>query len=655
MPSPNPPNNYHRQLANFYKASILLTGCLLSACQFLPISTRDVRQVDLISQPVSPQEQLNLENLEAAKPPSADLSEIYSRFNQGQLPEAPPLQDWQVGDTDRFFYTEQTNETQVEITARVVYQSDELVMWLEEGVRAIDRDIQEAAQTLETKIFPTTRALFGSEPSPGIDQDRAIHILHIGNMGGSTIGYFSGKDEYPRAVAPNSNQREMFYINLNFVDIGEFDYYDVVSHEFQHMIHWNIDRNEHTWVNEGLAELATMANGYGGSDFLPTFLANPDTSLTGFDYEGGDYAAAWLMVAWLQEKYGNDFIFDLVKEQNNSVQGISTLLNDYETEVLFPEIYADWMVAVYGSTHNLKLINKYSFESVAPFMQRAQPIKPVLPRMGQRIQTTVGQYGTDYWQIPADQPYSLTITTTQQVQLLSGDPFAGQWYWTAVPADFSDMHLTHPVDLSSVSSATLNFQAYYDIELGYDYAYVAVSADNGQTWSTISTTASVDSNPHNKNIGNGITGLSGPGEEPSWLNLTADLTPWAGPSDVDLLIRFEYMTDDAVQHEGIAIDNISIPEINWNDDVENGENSWQAAGFVRHTNRLPQTFILQTIAIQQDGTATVTQIEPSDNGRYEIDIVPSDDLKETILAIAGTTPITHQQAGYHLRLDPVSP
>ena len=167
-------------------------------------------------------------------------------------------------------------------------------------------------------------------------------------MGGSTIGYFSGKDEYPRAVAPNSNQREMFYINLNFVDIGEFDYYDVVSHEFQHMIHWNIDRNEHTWVNEGLAELATMANGYGGSDFLPTYLANPDTSLTDFDYEGGDYAAAWLMVAWLQEKYGDDFIFDLVKEQNNSVQGVSTLLNDYETEVLFPEIYADWMVAVYG-------------------------------------------------------------------------------------------------------------------------------------------------------------------------------------------------------------------------------------------------------------------------------------------------------------------
>ncbi len=622
---------------------------LLSACQF--ISQPDTGSVPLIQQPPTSQEQDNLNQLFLADSPTADLADIARRYQNVVDTDTVP-QIWQMGDVETFFYTEQQTETQQQTEARAVYASDQLIMWVEEGVRVRDQEILEAAEILEQLIFPTTRNLFGREPFPGIDQNPAIHILHIGDMGGSTIGYFSGKDEYPRTVAANSNQREMFYINLGFVDIGSRDYYGVVSHEFLHMVQWSTDRNEQTWINEGLAELSTMINGHGGSDFLPAYLNNPDTSLTGFNYEGGDYAAAWLMMAWLQENYGDDFIRQLVQQPENGIRGVNVLLQSYDPGVNFSEIYADWMVAVYGVAHNLNLTQSYDFESVAPYFRRTQTIQPVQPRVGHQIQTTVGQFASDYWLIPADESYTITISTTQQVSLFERDPFEGQWYWTTVPADFSEMHLTRQVDLSAVSSATLNFETVFDIESGYDYGYVAVSADNGQSWETVSTTASVNTDPHNKNLGNGITGLSGDLDRSEWVSLSADLTNWSGAGSESLLLRFTYITDDAVQHEGWALDNFSIPEIGWQDGAENGQDGWSAAGFVRHTNRLPQTFEVRTIAINQDKSAVVRAFQPDAAGIVEIDLPAAASLEETIIAITGTTPVTRQAAGYHLFVSP---
>lgn len=82
----------------------------------------------------------------------------------------------------------------------------------------------------------------------------------------------------------------MFYINIDNNRPGN-DFYDgTLAHEFQHMIHWYNDRNEETWVNEGLAELAALLNGFdpGGADLA--FTANPDTQLNTWGAEPGSNA-----------------------------------------------------------------------------------------------------------------------------------------------------------------------------------------------------------------------------------------------------------------------------------------------------------------------------------------------------------------------------
>ena len=74
----------------------------------------------------------------------------------------------------------------------------------------------------------------------------------------------------------------MFYISADSGNAKpNSTFYDgTLAHEFQHMIHWANDRNEDSWVNEGMSELASYLNGFdpGGAD--AAYMQKPDTQLT---------------------------------------------------------------------------------------------------------------------------------------------------------------------------------------------------------------------------------------------------------------------------------------------------------------------------------------------------------------------------------------
>ncbi|HHW13987.1 MAG TPA: protease, partial [Firmicutes bacterium] len=107
-----------------------------------------------------------------------------------------------------------------------------------------------------------------------------------------------------------------------------------------------------------------------------------------------------------------------------------------------------------------------------------------------------------------------------------------------------------------------------DIEEGWDYGYVEVSTDGGATWQSIPGSITTNDNPNGTNAGNGITGTSG-----GWVAAVFDLSPFAGR---EILLRFRYSTDTAVQGKGWCIDNVEIPEIGFYDDVEAGNSGWVA-------------------------------------------------------------------------------
>ena len=104
----------------------------------------------------------------------------------------------------------------------------------------------------------------------------------------------------------------MFYVSADSNNARpNEDFYDgTLAHEFQHMIHWANDRNEDSWVNEGLSELASYLNDFdaGGTDYA--YAETPDTQLTTWaDPTLGNaehYGASYLFMSYFLDRFGED-------------------------------------------------------------------------------------------------------------------------------------------------------------------------------------------------------------------------------------------------------------------------------------------------------------------------------------------------------------
>jgi immune inhibitor A len=273
--------------------------------------------------------------------------------------------------------------------------------------------------------------------------------------------------------------------------------------------------------------------------------------------------------------------------------------------------------------------------------------------------TTVHQYAADYIELncQGDCGGELTVDFqgSTQVRLTAADPHSGSFVWWSNRGDDSDMTLTRRFDLSGLDKATLTFWMWYDIEEDWDFAYVEVSADQGQTWDILQGQHTTERNKSGNSFGHAYTGLSGvpagsEGGTATWVQETVDLSPYAGQV---ILLRFEYITDDAVNHSGLLLDDIAIPELGYFDDVEagarpatGGEGEWEAAGFVHSNNLLPQRFMVQVVKVGD--TPQVERMQFDENNRGQLKISGLDgEFGLAVLVVSGLTPYTTEMASYN--------
>jgi hypothetical protein len=100
---------------------------------------------------------------------------------------------------------------------------------------------------------------------------------------------------------------------------------------------------------------------------------------------------------------------------------------------------------------------------------------------------------------------------------------------------------------------TFQCDLWYEIEEGWDYAYLEQSYDGGLTWGTCMGDVTTTADPNGNNRGYGITGSSG-----GWITAEFFVGPMVEPEPgMVALLRFAYSTDSYVNEEGIYIDNIS--------------------------------------------------------------------------------------------------
>jgi immune inhibitor A len=572
--------------------------------------------------------------------PRADLYDLARRYRGLDVTAPPPTQPpaARVGETRPFFiYDLQANQP-VEVRATLLTQTDHADIWAQDGQRMSRQEAERAGRIFESDVYPRVTAAFGA-PAPALGgAPGRISILHVGLRGAG--GYFSGGDQLPRALAPYSNEQQMVYLDLAAARPGNPGYAGLLAHEFQHLVHQQRNPHADTWLNEGLSEVADEMLG-GGNAFLRRFETAPDTQLNAWPAHASTaphYGAAHSFLRYLLHRFGGvDRAKDLAGIAANGVNSVEQYLRrDFNTGFL--DVFADWTVA--------NLLDEEEGRYSQPEISHRVRAIDTLPASGSGT-GTVSQFGTRYLEIDADRrDLTIRFDGAEQVRQLPPSPVSGQGLWWSNRADSLNSTLTREVDLRSVRAATLRFKLWFDIEQDYDYAYVAASRDGGRTWQALPGRHTTDRDPLRIAYGPGYSGRSGGGESATWVDEVIDLSPFAGEQ---ILLRFEYVTDEATVADGLAIDDLSIAEIGLRDAAET-DGGWQPSGFLRISGPLAQRFIVQLVE-QRDGAATTVR---------RIDLDAANDAQITIPRTAGTATLlvsgatlgTNEPASYRWEVRP---
>lgn len=565
-------------------------------------------------------------------PPPRDLADLARRFRRADPPSEVTLPAYAAGDVEQFRVIMLPDDSEKEPSRRTVSAtlrrvSDHAYFFVEDGAEVADAGLDNAVQTFEEEVWPAVTGAFGP-PALGIDGDPRVAVLHA-DLGGAVAGYVSDEDAYPKEAVPDSNQREMVYLNLS-VPPGSASYTRVLAHELQHVIHRRHDVDEETWVNEGLSEVAAGLVG-GGQSFYNAFLDKPDTQLNGWallDSSTAHYGGAALFFTYLLEQTGGD-PEQLAAEPKNGFAGIDAFLESTGEMRDAVGLVADWAVA------------NFLNESSGPYGYRERDVSAAsTAEVAAAGEGEVRQFATDYLKVSADSiagPATFTFEGETAAAATAAADGAEGAFWYSGRGDNMDSRLTREVDLSGAASATLTFRTWYDVERWYDYAYVAFSDDRGRSWTALPGDHTTTEDPLGVSYGPGYGGSSD-----GWVDERIDLSAYAGER---ILLRFEYITDDSSNASGWAVDSIAVPEAGFFDDAGSDAGGWQREGFRRVSEPLPQRFELRLITLGPAPAVERIGLDAANRAEVALDGLGID-YRTAVIAIIATTDGTLEPARY---------
>ena len=491
-------------------------------------------------------------------------------------------------------------------------------------------------------IYPTDTAFFGMpvERPPG---NTKIDIL-IFNMRDESFyspetvtwyiaGYFS-------SAASQANTRNIIHIDTYewpwrlgpdppITPGGLYRPYTVegiIAHEFEHLIHFDMDNDEFSWVDEGCADFAGYLCGYGFptghiEEFLLYFW---EESLTMWEGYLSDYGACFMFMFYMSEHYGGaDTISAIVAEKANGIEGVNNVLVALGVLKDFDQIFQDWAIANYldDTTFADGIYGYYAldipsddtewmsiqlamylwnlwygdkvfgwYEDMYPALGYPYPYGVTKPYTANYI--LYGQLMPPVLGYPSGPKPGLRFGQKGVNIIFDGRetegvaPYGGEYEWYSNLGNWQWNRLGQEFDIPE-GGANLTFWTYYEIEEDWDYGYVEVHDLTDDTWTTLPglmTTTTLPYVQDNPNVPpgfepgdyfenatwNALTGLS-----EDWYQEVMDLTPFANHT---IELYFTYWTDGAWIEAGWFIDDIEITGGVFADDVESGENGWNPTG-----------------------------------------------------------------------------
>ena len=570
-------------------------------------------------------------------PPDRDLVDLAVRLRGAEVDDRPieSAEPMSVGDRRDFWLTnlDDGSARKIGTTLRVV--SENAYWFTDDAVSVSQEGLEQGARLFEQQVRPAVVDAFGDIRSPGIDGDPRLIVLHSKLDGAA--GYYGANDEYPVEVHPHSNEGEVIYIDAELLEPGSDFYLSVLAHEFQHAIHFNQDVGEDSWVNEGLSELATEVSGYEVASF-DAFLPHPDTQLNYWPEASArkiaHYGAAALFFIYLTQRIGGTaYLKDLMTERLDGVAGVDTFLQAFGLR--FEDVFADWVVANYLDADD----DRYGYRNDDPRIRQAFPLQD-----GAERSESLPQFSARYYRLRSDSPEGvIRFRGDTEVMQVEAECVSDEGCWWSGRGDSINTKLTREFDLTELDAATLEYMVWHDIEDGWDYGYVEVSDDGGRAWNILDGQHTSDDDASGNAYGPGYTGRSR-----DWKQESIDLTAFVGGP---VLVRFEYVTDDAVYRDGFMVADVTIPQLA---DSE-GTNGWNAEGFTMARESLPQRFIVQVITIGPNGEFDVSRLDLDGDNFGETTLSGLDTPnREVVIVVSPTTPDTRHAARYTLEFLPVN-
>jgi hypothetical protein len=598
-------------------------------------------------------------------PIDASSSETMDALNQTLVPENDPYElacrlekicnvtkevpgkSYKVGDKEKFWILNGDTVEHKQVDATLLYITPHTYFWAQDGVDVNQNDMKKLMDTFENNIYPKDREFFGSEWTPGIDGDVHIYVVYADGLGESTAGYFNSTDSFSPTIKEYSNAHESFMVSIT-QDLGDEYTYATLAHEFVHMIQFPTDRNDESWITEGFAEVGAFINGYGVGGWDFAYAGEPDLQLNDWNAEPGTngphYGQSFLYLTYFLDRFGEEATKAVNTNPENGLASIDKTLADLNITdpqtgkvITADDVFIDWAAAMYLQDQSVG-DGRYTYHNYSGAPQTEDTDK-VSSCPSSVLDRSVSQYGIDYININCAGDHTIHFSGSTLSGLLPEKPYSGDYVFWSNKGDESDMTLTHEFDFTNVSAPIkISYQTWYNIEKEWDYLYLEASTD-GQTWDILKTPSGTDSNPSGNAYGWGYTGSSN-----GWTQEEVDLSQYAGKK---VQLRFEYVTDAAVNEEGLMLDNISIDAINYKSDFEADNGGWDAAGFARIKNILPQTYRLSLIV--KGATTTVTNIQLDANQTADIPLSLGAGEQATLI-VTGTTRYTTIPAPYQVEV-----
>lgn len=454
-------------------------------------------------------------------------------------------------------------------------------------------------------IYPGDTAVFG-EPLPRGTEGKKIWIL-LHNIKDASY-YVEGEESY---VAGYFSAGEDMQNNKNMMHIDTYDwinrvgaesenpflYEGVFAHELEHLIHFDRDSDEPSWIDEGLADLAGYICGYGHpvKHVAYYLVRHPITPLTFWGSGLEDYGASYLFALYLYEKFGgNEFVTALIREQANGIEGVNNTLAAFGYDIDFDQVYNNWTVANYLDDSEI-CEGQYGYTSLE--MGSADTLGYTIASALEKFWEVTAKDGSfdlsSDWTGINPAPYTPHYVSFHNEWMtksrFNGDDFVGvlavdgekEWYSGASAWAFRSFSRDFEIP---AEGANLTFQTYFEIEENWDYGYVEVySHDTGEWYTaaaeglTTNTLPNIQDNPNTplerepstyleKGRWNAFTGNSA-----GWKEVTMDLNAFAGQT---ISLYFTTWQDGAFTLQMMYVDKIVIEAAGFADSGENGPGEW---------------------------------------------------------------------------------